>query len=260
MFKIPKRVLDRFRTELKRYGKVTASIRSRDVSEADTVTVVKDMLADVFGFDKYLELTSEQQIRGTYCDLAVKIDGKIKYLIEVKSAGTDLNESHIRQAINYGAKEGIEWIVLTNGISWHLYRLKFAQPIEHEEVSFFDATQIDLKKEDDQKKLFLLSREAISGNAMDEYHKHSQLLNMYTIAQVLMTEPVVNATRREFRKLFPDFKVDKEEIAQIISEEILKREVAESDKAQDAAKNVKKAAKSLARRQAKAAAAKGSAG
>ena len=35
--------------------------------------LVKDLLAEVFGYDKYAELTSEHAIRGTYCDLAVKV-------------------------------------------------------------------------------------------------------------------------------------------------------------------------------------------
>jgi hypothetical protein len=46
--------------------------------------VVKDMLADIFGFDKYNEVTSEHQIRGTFCDLAIRIDGKVQFLIEAK--------------------------------------------------------------------------------------------------------------------------------------------------------------------------------
>lgn len=85
---------------LKTFQGVATAARERDVSEADTVTVVKDILAELMGYDKYIELTSEQQIRGTFCDLAVRLDGKIRFLIEVKSAGTDLNASHLRQAVN----------------------------------------------------------------------------------------------------------------------------------------------------------------
>ncbi len=243
MIKIPKRCLDRLRDGIKKYQKVTSTLRQRDVSEADTVTVVKDILADVFGYDKYFELTGEQQIRGTYCDLAVKIDNKIKLLIEVKAAGVDLNESHIRQVVNYGAKEGIEWIVLTNANNWHLYRLKFAQPIEHEEVASFSVEEVDLRKDDDQKKVFLISREAILADVMDEYHQEAQLFNRYTIAQLLQHDSVIGVIRREFRKLFPGIKVDKDDISQLITEEILKRDVLESDKVKDAQARIKKASK-----------------
>ena len=250
MIKISKKTSERMRTGLKKYQRIVRDLRERDVSEADTVTVVKDMLEDVFGYDKYLELTGEYQIRGTYCDLAVKIDNKVKYLIEVKPAGADLNSSHLRQAVDYAAKEGVEWVVLTNGISWHLHRVKFAQPFTHEEVAAFSVLDIDLRKEDDRKKMFLLSREAINEGAMDTYHQHALLLNRYTIAQIIASEDVVKVIRRQFRKLFPEVKVDMEDIQNLIDEEVLKRDVIDSDKAKDAAKRIKRASKKQARRKA----------
>jgi hypothetical protein len=64
--KIPKKSQDRLVSGLKRYQPIVGKLRERDISEADTVTVVKDMLTDIFGYDKYTELTSEQQIRGTF--------------------------------------------------------------------------------------------------------------------------------------------------------------------------------------------------
>lgn len=199
MLKISKKVLDRFTATLKNFQSIAASHKARDVSEADTVTLVKDILSDTFGFDKYQELTSEQQIRGTFCDLAVKIDGKIKCLVEVKAAGIELNDSHLRQALNYGANHGIEWIALTNAIDWRLYRIKFGQPIDFEEVSCFNILNINLKSEDDQKRLFLLCREGISSDAMHLYHQHTQILNKFTVAQLLLTEQVVSVVRRELR-------------------------------------------------------------
>lgn len=240
MLKIPKKVIDRISINLKTYQNVASSHKSKDVSEADTVTLVKDILAYCFGFDKYQELTSEQQIRGTFCDLAVKIDSKIKYLIEVKAAGVNLNDSHLRQAISYGANQGIEWVVLTNAVEWRLYRIKFGQPVDYEEVSSFNLLEISPKKEDDLKKVFLLCREGISSDAMDTYHQHSQILNKFTIAQILLTEPVVSAVKREIRKLFPEIKVDSEQITDILNNDILKREVIEGDKVKETQQKIKK--------------------
>jgi len=245
--KIPKKVTDRFPQTLKQYAKVAADQKSRDVAEADTVTLVKDIMADCFGYDKYLELTSEQQIRGTFCDLAVKIDNKIKYLVEVKAAGIDLNDSHIRQAINYGANEGIEWIVLTNSIVWKLYRLKFAQPIDFEEVTSFDITNLNLRNQDDVDRVFLLCKEGIASDAMDTFHQTAQILNKYTISQVVQSEAVVAVIRREFRKLFPDIKIETADISKILSSEVLKREVVEGDKVKDAGERVKKALRKITR-------------
>lgn len=247
MIKLPKKVLDRFATKLKTYQAVASSQKDRDVSEADTVTLVKDILAYVFGYDKYFELTSEQQIRGTFCDLAVKIDGKIKYLIEVKAAGINLNESHLRQAVNYGANQGIEWLVLTNSIEWRLYRIKFGQPIDFEEVSLFNLLDVSAKNEDDQRKMFLLCREGITNDAMGLYHQHTQLFNRFTVAQIVLSEPVVTCIRRELKRLFPELKIDIEQIADLLASEVLKREVIGGDKSKETQLKMKKAAAKLAK-------------
>ncbi len=247
MLKIPKKVLDRFATDLRKFQTVANSLKSRDVSEADTVTLVKDILAYIFGYDKFEELTSEQQIRGTYCDLAVKIDGKIKYLIEVKAAAINLNNSHMQQALNYGANHGIEWVVLTNSLDWKLYRIKFAQPIDFEEVSSFNLANLNLKSEDDLNKMFLLCREGISNDAMGLYHQHTQLVNRFMIAQLTVSEPVVNVIRRELKKLFPELKVELDQISDILVNDVLKREVIEGEKVKETQLKIKKANSKLAR-------------
>lgn len=245
--KIPKKVIDRVSGGLKVFQTIAQSHKARDVSEADTVTLIKDILADLFGFDKYVELTSEQQIRGTYCDLAVKIEGKIKYLIEVKAAGVDLNDSHLRQALNYGVNQGIEWVVLTNSVDWRLNRIKFGQPMEHEEVSSFNLLSLNMKSEDDQKKVFLLCREGIGSDAMDAYHQHAQVLNRYTVAQVLLSEPVVAVIRKELKKLFPDVKFEAHQISDILNNDVLKREVVEGDKVKEAQQKIKRIMAKMAR-------------
>ena len=116
MISAPKKVTDRYVKNVGRFQKVLIHAESRDVSEADTVTIITDILSDVFGFDKYAEITGEQAIRGTFCDLAVKIKDKTYFLIEVKAIGIELKEAHMRQALNYGANHGVEWVILTNGI------------------------------------------------------------------------------------------------------------------------------------------------
>ena len=62
------------------------------------------MLADIFGYDKYSEITSEHAIRGTYCDLATKIDGIPESLYLLCKEGwikSVLGEFHTqKQALN----------------------------------------------------------------------------------------------------------------------------------------------------------------
>jgi len=126
---IPKRVLERLSRGTGKYKQILQLAKDRDVNESDTVSVIKDILADVFGYDKYLDITSEFAVRGTYCDLAIKINNKVEYLIEAKAIGIDLKDGHLRQAIEYGANHGVPWIILTNGMLWNVYKIKFEQPI-----------------------------------------------------------------------------------------------------------------------------------
>lgn len=250
--KIAKKVSDRLVAGIKRYQPIVRRIAERDVSEADTVTVIKDILSDVFGYDKYAELTSEQQIRGTFCDLAVKIDGKVHYLAEIKSAGTSLNENHLKQAVNYGAHQGIEWIILSNAVHWKIFRIKFGQPIDWEEVYSFDLSQMSSRSQDELEKLYMLCRESISSDALQEYHRQAQIVNRYVTSALLFHDPVIAAIRKEFRKLFENIKVSDEDIRILLANEIVKRDALDGDLAKAAQASIKKAEGVLKRRAAKA--------
>jgi hypothetical protein len=252
--RIPKKAQDRLVSGLKRYQPIVAKLRERDISEADTVTVIKDMLTEIFGYDKYNELTSEQQIRGTFCDLAVRVEGKVYYLAEVKSAGTSLNDNHLRQAVNYGAHQGIEWVILTNAIDWKVYRIKFGQPIDWNEVFSFDLTKLSTRSTDDLGKVFMLCRESISSDALAEYHRQAQIVNRYVVAELLQSDGVVAVLRREMRRLFDTVKVSDEELRTILSNDVLKRDTLDGDLPKEAKTMVKKAVTALAKRQAKASA------
>ena len=254
MAKLPKKFVDRAKARLKHFQGIAVSQRSKDVSEADTVTLVKDILAEVFGYDKYTELTSEQQIRGTFCDLAVQTDGMIRYLIEVKSAGSTLNETHLRQAVNYGAHKGIEWIILTNAVEWRFFKVKFAQPIDWEEVVSFCLPDMNPRAEDDLQKLFLLAREGLAADAISAFHQQTQLFNPFSVAQVTMSEAVTGAIRRELRRAFPDLKVDQETIEEMLLRNVLKRELVAGDKADEAKDRLRKGLQKAQRAAAKKAA------
>lgn len=249
--KIPKKVQDRLSSGLRRYQPIVRRLAERDISEADTVTVIKDMLSDIFGYDKYTELTSEQQIRGTFCDLAIRVENKVHYLCEVKSAGTSLNNTHLRQAVNYGAHHGIEWVLLSNAIVWKLYRIKFAQPIDWEEVYCFDMANLS-RSADDMAKLFMLCRESISSQNLDAFHRTAQIINRYVMAETLLSEPIVGAIRREFRRLFDGIKLDETEVRTLLASEVIKRDALDGDGPTAARQTMKKAEASLKRKAAKA--------
>ncbi|PKP99279.1 MAG: restriction endonuclease subunit R [Alphaproteobacteria bacterium HGW-Alphaproteobacteria-15] len=249
--KVAKKTHDRLAAGLKKYQRIVRQIAERDVSEADTVTVIKDMLCEIFGYDKYTELTSEQQIRGTFCDLAIRVEGKVHYLAEVKSAGTNLSENHLRQAVNYGAHEGIEWIILTNSVDWRIFRIKFGQPIDWDEVCSFNITELSIRSQDDVEKLAMLCRESISSDALDAFHKQAQIINRFVIAEILQSDQVITSVRREVRKLFDGIKVTDDQIRIILTNDVIKRDALDGEGPKAAKAMIKKALTAQARRAAK---------
>lgn len=106
MARLPKKAIERINAGLKRFHPILASAKARDVNESDTVVMVTDLLQELFGYDKYAEISSEHMIRGTFCDLAVKLDGTLALLIEVKAIGLGLKEQYVKQAVDYAANQG----------------------------------------------------------------------------------------------------------------------------------------------------------
>ncbi len=243
---IPSRIVDRLAGGLKRFQPILASAKSRDVNESDTSMIITDVLAEIFGYDKYSEVTRELTIRGTHCDLATRIDGKYQMLIEVKAVGIDLRDGHAKQAVDYAANQGVEWVALTNGVIWKVFRVIFAKPIETELVLEFDFLALNHKSAQQLENLYLLTRESMVKSGLYAYHDHLQATNRFYLAAVVLSDPVVDTIRRELRRV-SDVKVEPDELRSLLKEEVLKREVLEGEKADGAHKKVSKSAGKMLR-------------
>jgi len=254
MAAIPKKVAERFIKNVPRFQKVLQVAKDRDVNESDTVAILNDIFGEVLGYDKYLEVTSEVAIRSTYCDLAIRIEDKIQFLIEVKAIGIDIKETHLRQAIDYGANQGVQWIILTNGIDWRIYRIRFEQPINYDLVCSFNFLALNPRNEKDQECLFMLSKEGLNKKIREEFFEKVQSVNRYVIGGLILAQPVLSLINRELKKLSDGVKIDVSEVEQIVKNEVLKREVVNGDEAEAAQARVKKFYKQAASRKPKKAA------
>ena len=234
---MPKKAEARIRAGIKKYKRIIVSAKNRDINESDTVTILTDQLAEICGYDKYAEITREYAIRNTYCDLAIKIEDKPIFLIEVKAIGIDLKAKHLRQALGYAANEGIEWVILTNGDHWQAHRVMFEKPIKTEiafDFSFIETS--DIKELMDY--FFLVSKEGVKKSAIDVFHEESQLTGRYMIAATLRTEPVLTAIRRQLRSVSSKIKITTDDILQTLNNQVLKREVTEGEEAIHAKKRL----------------------
>lgn len=245
MSHLPKRAGARVVAGLKKFQPILQSAKARDVNESDTVVIVTDILHEIFGYDKYSEITSEHAIRGTFCDLAIKLDGTLSLLVEVKAVGIELKDQQVKQAVDYAANQGVDWVALTNGVEWQVYKVAFTKPIQHELVVDLDLGAINVRSADDLDLVGLLAKEGWQKARIGEYHSQRQALSRFVLGALIVSQPVLDVLRREVRRIAPDVRVDVGQIEDVLREEVLKRDVFDGEKAQVAQKQVAKAAAKL---------------
>lgn len=238
MASIPAKIAARLSEGLKRFQPILDSAKIRDVNESDTVVIITGLLSEVLGFDKYSEVTTEHSIRGTYCDLALSVNGKVKLLIEAKAVGIELKENHVKQAVDYAANKGLEWVILTNGVIWRIYKVVFSKPINNILVAEIDLLKLNHKNTDNIELLYILTKEGILKSSLEDYHIQKQATNRFMIGNLLCTESVISLIRKELRQIYPDIKVQPEEIKTVLMNEVIKREILNSDESVEAKKKI----------------------
>lgn len=244
---IAKKALDRISRGLKRYCEILSAAKKRDISESDTVVIVGDMMADILGYEKYVEISTEFAVKGTYVDLAVKVGSEVHFLVEAKAIGVELKDLHVRQAIDYGANQGIEWAILTNGAVWRIYKIEFKKPIVHVLVAELDLLAAAMPHEDAMLFFANLCKEGFAKSQMEEFYEQHQATNKHTLAAVLLSERMLNHLRLGLRRIFPSVRIDTDDLEYSLRNDVLKRELMEGEEAEAAAALLKKALRAAAR-------------
>jgi hypothetical protein len=143
--------------------------------------------------------------------------------------------------VDYAANQGVEWVILTNGSIWRVYRVFFGQPISQEMVFECDFLSMNPKNHAQVESLFLLAREGQSKSVLHEYHAQRQAMSRHCLGAVILDDVVLDVIRRELRRLSPDVKIERDELRSVLRLEVLKHEVIEGDKADEARRKIAKA-------------------
>lgn len=167
-------------------------------------------------------------------------------LIEVKAIGLELKDAHSKQAVDYAANQGVEWVALTNGHLWKVFRVIFGKPIDAELVLDIDVLTLNPKSAGDLESLYLLTRESMLKSGLYAYHDHLQATNKFYLAAVLLSDAVLDTVRRELRRV-SDARVELDELRDALKTEVIKREVLEGEKAESARRKVTKSAGKMLR-------------
>lgn len=218
------KVKDRLKAHIRKCQKPLAELRDRDANEGDTRLFLTDFLCEALGYDKYADLTTEYAIKASeFADYGLRVDGQLVAFFEAKRAKTILGSKHLRQVQMYGVNEGVEWLILSNGINWQVYHLTFSQPVEITLVF-----EVDLLSEDTVSRkadlLFFVSRESMKRRQIEDLWKTRMATSAKSLAATLLTENIIEAIRKELRRK-TSYRVDPKELKTLLRDTVIRPEL-----------------------------------
>lgn len=204
--------------KLKEYSDIFKDAQEKGKKEADVIMYIVQFFKDALGYDVFKEISKEYQIKGGYCDIGIKIKGKLELLIEAKQPGLILADRHIKQAEIYAAKSGTKWVILTNGCVWKLFHLSFDEEegIERSLVFKTDFLKSFQEKPDYViEKFKLLHKKNFTKGELDKFWKKKTMLIPRSLSKALFKEEVLKKIRQEVNR-GKEVKVGIEDIAKAL--------------------------------------------
>jgi hypothetical protein len=173
--------------------------KGKSLNEADTRICVNDFLTDVLGYQMHEEIKTEYAIRGQYADYVIQLKRKKQFVVEVKAMEIDLNAKHLLQASHYAADEGIDWVLLTNGMNIELHRVIFSKPVSDVRIFKFDLSDLSQIERASDAFVFL-TKKAVEKGELEEYWKRFDALTPTKLSKLIFTEEIIGAVRRKVKK------------------------------------------------------------
>lgn len=183
--------------QLRDYKKKYLNKNTSGLDEASTRIMVNDFLIDVLGYVPFEEVKTEYRIKSSYADYVIQIDGDNHFVVEVKSISQQIKSSHLKQASDYAANEGIEWVLLTNGQTFALYKVKVDGRVSTKKV--FEHDLKEGKTKDIANDFIYLLKRSVVKNELDHYWRRFLVLDPTVLSQVLYYKDVALAIRRVIR-------------------------------------------------------------
>ncbi len=99
--------------------------RKDDLKETPTRVIFTDVLLQALGWDVRNPDEVELEyptIDGKSVDYSLKINGKPVLFVEAKPLNDPLTDvKSVTQVVGYAANAGVEWCILTNGVTYKIY-------------------------------------------------------------------------------------------------------------------------------------------
>lgn len=223
------RALERIKKSFRRLGTLIEKGILDDYKEADTRKIVSSILVDSLGWDEFENITAEQMIGSRYADYVIKKDRDQLFVVEVKAIGFKLKDTHLNQARLYAIDEGIEWVLLTNGDTWKVYRMVYEDKIPvAKHVFSVTLSDKEMKPAEKADLLYLLSEEAARKNEIDDYYQRRVALSGANLADHILSDDVLNKIRISIKNATGQ-KLTNSEIAGALMKRLFREEILTCD-------------------------------
>ena len=228
MTKINRKIQERLRVGLRCFKLLLKAAKERDASRAATLAL--DLLSDLFGFDRYSEVTSELDNREAVYDFAIHSGNSVAMLIRISPVCSAPDDRYLLATAQHALLHGVEWIVLTNGIGWQVHHVEDTGKTRPETpiVLAFDLSHMQPGRDSHIETLFLLTREGHKSAGLNHFRLRLEVTNRHYLGAMMLSDPVVTAVRRELRKLNPVLQITPLEIRENLAKGVLRPDVAAS--------------------------------
>ena len=238
MIKVPAKHKRSIETELKRFLPVFSNLaaKGKASSEDDARIVLNDVLSYVLGYDKYNELKTEQRDKGGRLDYMVTLtDGPKRrkasadFIVEAKAAHVTLNQSHIDQTLAYCLTAGLDFFLLTNVLTWQLYKVKRSKKAPEafliHEVNFSTDNSAEALAEE----FYVFSKASYLAEDWAHISLQAKATSEGDIVAVLLSDRMIRSVCRQLKEIH-NTRVSEETVKEIIENKIIKGESFEINK------------------------------
>ncbi|MED5277996.1 MAG: hypothetical protein VYD86_02670 [Verrucomicrobiota bacterium] len=231
MAKIPHKIQERIKAALRRFKPLLKAARERDAGRADTATLALDLLSELFGYDRYTEITSELDNKESVFDFSIQTEGQPRMLVRVSPIGMAPDDRYLLATAQYAQMNGVDWIIMTNGIAWQVHHVEDvgANAPETPVVLAFDLLQMQPGREAHLGTIHLLTREGHEKAGLSHFKLRLEMTNRHYLGAMVLSDAVVASVRRELQKLNPDLRVTPAELRENLAKGVLRPDIVQSN-------------------------------
>lgn len=163
-------------------------------NESSTRMILDRLLQDALGY-RMDEIKNEESIKGKKADYVLSVREDDVIVIEAKRINSKLRDRQIFQATSYGAHLGIKWALLTNAVSWQLYRITACDGKIESHLVF----DVDIRNGLDDEAvncLYLISRYGIKRKGLlEQLWVKASSLTQESLINAILSEEIVSRIR-----------------------------------------------------------------